>query len=494
MKFGIHLSVFTENWTDDLEQYILKSKEIGYDGVEIPLMDPFGLDVNKLKKILEDNQIQCTCGTGLSDRTDISSEDFLVRENGVNHLKKCIDICQQLGCDVLGGVLYSPWGKLYSRKESREKIENAIVCLQEVGHYAKAKGVTLALELINRYETYMLNTIQDGLDFVKRVDSEQIKIHFDTYHGNIEEKSIPNAIRSAKGKIHHVHFSENDRGIPGTGSIQWTQVKEALLDIDYNRWIVLECFVKPDCETGIGTNTWRPIEINAEKTAQEGLKFMKDLFGTNHQLSNEQCKELLNKISSMFDEKQDELSRYDSVIGDGDHGITMAKGAKAAVEKINLSENLEASELFKLYGRTLMSTLGGAIGPLYGSIFVELSLTMKNKKTVGLVEFATGFEQALNKVMELGGAKLGDKTMVDSMIPTVNSLLEAVAEQKNIVQAFEVAKENAIIGAYNTIPLIAKRGRSRYLQEKAIGHQDAGATSFAYLIDQIYRYLLEVFQ
>jgi D-psicose/D-tagatose/L-ribulose 3-epimerase len=88
MKFGIHLSVFTENWTDDLEKYIIKSKEIGYDGVEIPLMDPFGLDINKLKKILEDNQILCTCGTGLSDQTDISSDDILVRENGMNHLKK----------------------------------------------------------------------------------------------------------------------------------------------------------------------------------------------------------------------------------------------------------------------------------------------------------------------------------------------------------------------------------------------------------------------
>ena len=221
---------------------------------------------------------------------------------------------------------------------------------------------------------------------------------------------------------------------------------------------------------------------------------MKDLFGLNHQLSKEQCKELLKRISRMFDEKQDELSKYDSVIGDGDHGITMAKGAKAAVDKINQSENFEASDLFKLYGRTLMSTLGGAIGPLYGSIFIELSLAMKNKKNVGLVEFATGFDQALNKVMELGGAKPGDKTMVDSMAPTVYSLLQAVAEQKNIVEAFEEAKANAIVGAYNTIPMIAKRGRSRYLQEKAIGHQDAGATSFAYMIEQIYTYLLEVFQ
>jgi dihydroxyacetone kinase-like protein len=119
---------------------------------------------------------------------------------------------------------------------------------------------------------------------------------------------------------------------------------------------------------------------------------------------------------------------------------------------------------------------------------------MKNKKTVGLVEFATGFEKALNKVMELGGAKPGDKTMVDSMVPTVNSLLTAVTEQKNIVQAFEEAKGNAIVGAYNTIPMIANRGRSRYLQDRAIGYQDAGATSFAYMIEQIYKYLLEVFQ
>lgn len=494
MKFGIHLSVFTENWADDLAPYIMKSKKIGFDGVEIPLMDPFSLDVNKLKVILDDNQLECTCGTGLSDQTDISSDQLDIRENGIRHLKKCIDICQFLNCDVLGGVLYSPWGKLCSRKEAEKNIKHAIESLQEVGQYAKDRGITLALESINRYETYMLNTIQDGLDLIQKINNDHVKLHFDTFHGNIEEKSMPDAIRSAKDNIFHVHFCENDRGIPGTGSIQWTSVKEALRYIYYDRWIVLECFVTPNCETGIGTNTWRSIEENAEKTAIEGLKFMKDLFKMDHELSNEQCKELLNRISIMFNEKQDELSKFDSVIGDGDHGITMAKGAKAAVEQINTSKDLQASELFKLYGRTMMSTLGGAIGPLYGSIFIELSKAMKNKETVGLNEFTLGFDLALTKVMELGGATSGDKTMVDSMVPTVKVLKEAAEKQVDLVLAFEMAKEAAMQGAIDTKPLIAKRGRSRYLQEKAIGHQDAGATSFAYVIDQIYIFLREVFK
>ncbi|GMQ58934.1 dihydroxyacetone kinase subunit DhaL [Vallitalea sediminicola] len=209
-------------------------------------------------------------------------------------------------------------------------------------------------------------------------------------------------------------------------------------------------------------------------------------------LNSKQIQELLIKIADMFIEKQDELSKLDAIIGDGDHGVTMARGAKAAKEKVLALEEGSCREYFKTYGRTLISTLGGAMGPLYGSIFLEISKACKGKETVSLGEFSEGFNNGMLKVMELGGAKVGDKTMIDSIHPTVEALGKAKNEGKNLVDGFEIAVSAAKEGVNNTIPLIARRGRSRYLQEKAIGHQDAGATSFSYLIKTIYEYLKDM--
>ncbi|GMQ63631.1 dihydroxyacetone kinase subunit DhaL [Vallitalea maricola] len=209
-------------------------------------------------------------------------------------------------------------------------------------------------------------------------------------------------------------------------------------------------------------------------------------------LSAKEIQELLIKIADMYIDKQDELSKLDAVIGDGDHGVTMARGAKAAKIKVSELENGTCRDYFKTFGRTLVSTLGGAMGPLYGSIFLEISKACKGKEEVSLNEFSEGFNNGLLKVMELGGAKVGDKTMVDSIHPTVEALMKSNEEGKDLADGFELAVKAAEEGVNSTIPLIARRGRSRYLQEKAIGHQDAGATSFSYLIKTIYEYLKDM--
>jgi len=206
-------------------------------------------------------------------------------------------------------------------------------------------------------------------------------------------------------------------------------------------------------------------------------------------LDSKQVKELLLIVAELYIEKEDELSKLDAVIGDGDHGITMARGAKAAKEKLNSMDDGTCRDYFKAYGRTLVSTLGGAMGPLFGSIFLELSKACKEVETVGLKELAVGFENAQAKVMDLGGAKVGDKTMVDSMDPVAKSLAKSVDENKDIKEGLKIAVAAADEGVKSTIDIIAKRGRSRYLQEKAIGHQDAGATSFYYLVKTISEYV-----
>ena len=492
MKFGVHLSTFQKSWNDDLYVLIKQSKEMGFDGVEIPLMNPDKFDVLKTKKILTDLNLKCTCGTGLNENEDISSLDSNIRDRGIKRLYKCIDIASALNAEVLGGVLYAPWGMCVSRNDFKDNYQVMVKSLQEVDKYANKKNVMLALELINRYESSVLNTVEDGLELLKQLNSTNIKLHFDTFHANIEEKNIKEAIIRGGKDIYHVHVCENDRGAVGTGSINFKEVKEALETIGYDNWITIENFVEANCEVGNDTFIYRNIEKNGFESAKIGLEYLKKLFnreGSKMKLNNEDNKQILLNIADMFLEKKLELASYDAVIGDGDHGITMARGAKVARENVSNIDNGTIRDYYKTYGRTLVSTLGGAMGPLFGSVFLEISKVTKGKDEIGLEEFANGFENAMLKVMELGGAKPNDKTMVDSMDSVVTSLKESVTKGLDLKEAFELANQAGIDGVEKTKPLIARRGRSKFLQEKAIGHQDAGATSFAYMISVINDYI-----
>jgi len=278
MKFGIHLSTYTKTWAEDVFQYVSRSKQLGYDGVEFPLMDPDSFDVDKAKRLLKENQLECTCGTGLNPNRDISSLDKEIEENGINHLKKCIDICNTLESDCLGGVLFAPWGQFMTREEGKENIEMSLNNLHKLGEYAKDRGVVLALEMLNRYESYFLNTVEDGKAYLKRINHPNIKLHYDTFHANIEERSIKEAIVNGNNDIYHVHACENNRGVPGSGSINWNELKEALDTIDYDRWITLENFVMPNCEVGNDLYIWRSIDESGDKVAKEGIEFLRNLF------------------------------------------------------------------------------------------------------------------------------------------------------------------------------------------------------------------------
>lgn len=200
-------------------------------------------------------------------------------------------------------------------------------------------------------------------------------------------------------------------------------------------------------------------------------------------------KKILLSIAQMFIEKEEELCKYDSVIGDGDHGITMARGAKAVIVKLEPMGEGTCREYFKVYGRTLVSTLGGAMGPLFGSIFLELSKACKGIDTLDTKTLVVGLEQAEMKIMDLGGAKPGQKTMLDSLHPTVQVLKDASEKNIPLKEAIILAEKAALQGVEDTIPMKATMGRAKFLQDKSVGHQDAGATSFYYFIKEINTYL-----
>jgi len=203
-------------------------------------------------------------------------------------------------------------------------------------------------------------------------------------------------------------------------------------------------------------------------------------------LQSKEVKEMILEIANMIVDAEDELSRLDAVIGDGDHGISMKRGALKGIETLNeMNDDEPINEYFKNYGWTLIRVMGGAMGPLVGIIFTEFGKACKDKKSFGTEEFVAGVTGSTMKVQEFGGAKVGDKTMVDAMVPTMEASEAALQLGDSFNVVLDKAYSAALQGVENTIELQAKKGRSMWLKEKSIGHPDAGATSYSKLIGKL---------
>ena len=192
----------------------------------------------------------------------------------------------------------------------------------------------------------------------------------------------------------------------------------------------------------------------------------------------------LQKLNALIDEKKDYLTDLDSAIGDADHGINMTRGMSKVTEKLSSISISDFAGLFKEVAVTLMSAVGGSAGPLYGTFFMKLGQTLAHKSEVSTADFAAAMEIALTGIMTLGRAQPGDKTMIDTLAPAIAALKESAEEGDDI--AWQKADAAAEEGMKSTTPMLAKRGRSSYLGERSIGHQDPGATSSYYMIHCMY--------
>jgi len=182
-------------------------------------------------------------------------------------------------------------------------------------------------------------------------------------------------------------------------------------------------------------------------------------------------------IASVLSENSTYLTQLDAAIGDADHGANMDRGFKAVMNKMPEVSDKDIGTIFKTVGMTLISTVGGAGGPLYGTFFLQLGTKTAGKTELNLTDWTDALEAALNGVIMRGKAQLEDKTMVDALTPAVAVLKQSVADGQPINKALELSAEAARIGMEGTIPLVARKGRASYLGERSAGHQDPGATS-----------------
>jgi phosphoenolpyruvate---glycerone phosphotransferase subunit DhaL len=202
---------------------------------------------------------------------------------------------------------------------------------------------------------------------------------------------------------------------------------------------------------------------------------------TMSELTSDQLIMWLERFAALLAENKDHLTQLDSAIGDADHGANMDRGFRAVLAKKAEFENKDIATVFKTVAMTLISTVGGASGPLYGTLFLQAALPAAGKSSISAEEFGALLEKGLNGVIQRGKAAAGDKTMIDAMQPAVEAYRKAVQAGDSLGDALKKAFESAQAGMRATIPLVAKKGRASYLGERSAGHQDPGATSTALL-------------
>ena len=277
MKYAAHSLMWTPEFTEKDMGLFDKLKEMGFDGIELHLNHPESLPVEKIKEKMQDTGMKCTFTAALEKKNNLISPDQKIRERGIASLNELVDVVAELKGDVLSGVIYAAWGEFTGKMRTKEEWDYCKESLFKSAEYAEKRGVVLALEPVNRYETYFLNTAEDTRKLVEEIAHPNVRVHLDTYHLNIEEESFYKAIKTAGEYLYHLHVCENNRGIPGTGHIQWQEIYRALKEINYNRWAIIESFVPAIEEIARMTAIWRKVAPSADAIAREGLKFLKQI-------------------------------------------------------------------------------------------------------------------------------------------------------------------------------------------------------------------------
>lgn len=277
MKFGVHAGLWMAEWTDEITPILKTVADLGYDGVEVSML---GMTEEKAKALngeVQAHGLEITCTTGLSPEADVTSDDPAIREAGLEYLKWVIKTSAIMGARSMSGVVYGPWC-VFDPANKAMRAKRSAEAFAKVDEDLKAHDVIMGIEAINRFETDLVNTAAEGTAMAKASGSDRVGVLLDTFHLNMEEKDVHKAIVDTGKHLVHFHVSDNDRGVPGSGHVQWGEVKNALDTINYDGWIVAEMFVKSGTSAGADLNIWRDIEPDETEAARQALENMRRIF------------------------------------------------------------------------------------------------------------------------------------------------------------------------------------------------------------------------
>lgn len=277
MLLGFNMLLWASQVTDEHFPALAKIKKAGYDGVELPLFAGDPKDYVPIGRELKNLGLRATGVCVIPDKEhDCTSSDPNVRAGGLAHIKWAIDCLEAVGGEVLCGPFYQPLGIFSGNPPTDQERSGIVEVHKAAARYANKANIALAVEPLNRFECYALNTIADTADIVRRVDEPNYGLLYDTFHANIEEKDPVGVIAPNIAHINHVHFSENDRGTPGKGHVPWAATMKALKQGGYDGWCVIEAFGRALPDLAAATRVWRDFFPSRDEVYQFGGKFLRD--------------------------------------------------------------------------------------------------------------------------------------------------------------------------------------------------------------------------
>ena len=266
--------------TEELGRLAPMIAGMGFDLVEVPIESTTDLDYRKGAEIARSNRLAVSVCAAMGPDRDLIHPDESIRTNGMDYVRHCIDAAQTLGATNVVGPLYSAVGRTWQQTpdERKKDLDLLVRQLRDLAKYAADHGVTICVEPLNRFETSFLNLASQAIEVVDRVDSSACGLLLDTFHMNIEEQSIGDAIRAAGPRMRHLHTCENDRGAPGSGHVPWEEVARACGDIGYKGPMVIESFTNKVKSIARAAAIWRSFAPSQDALATDGLRYLRRLF------------------------------------------------------------------------------------------------------------------------------------------------------------------------------------------------------------------------
>ncbi|MFO7637026.1 MAG: sugar phosphate isomerase/epimerase family protein [Clostridia bacterium] len=272
-KFGVDSFIWTEMFSVKDVWILQKAKELGFAVVDLAIADPGNFPLEEIMEAKRKTGLELVTTTTLGPLTNLISPDASIRENGIAHMKKMVDINRVIGSVILGGVNYAGWGCLTKKPRTEQEWEWSVTAMQEIAHYADETWEgTICVECVNRFETHFLNIAQDAIQYCDDVGTGNMKVHLDCFHMIREEKSFSGTVKLCGRKyLGYVHVNENDRGIPGTGLVPFAEFFTALKEIGYDGPLTIESFDPSFEELAGNCAIWRKFAETGEELAVKGL-------------------------------------------------------------------------------------------------------------------------------------------------------------------------------------------------------------------------------
>jgi len=270
--FGVHTSMWTMSWdADGAARAIAAAKASGMDFIEIALLDPASTDATLGRRLLEDAELSAVCSLGLPQEVWASRNPA----GAIDFLTLAIEKSAALGAKALSGVTYGGIGERSGLPPTETELDNVAAALEAAAKCAKRHGLEFGIEPVNRYETHLINTAAQGVAMIERVGAENMFLHLDTYHMNIEEKGAGNGIIIGREHLKYIHLSESDRGTPGQGTCDWDEIFATLAATNFKGGLALESFINMPPEIGYGLSVWRPVAESADAVIGQGVPFLR---------------------------------------------------------------------------------------------------------------------------------------------------------------------------------------------------------------------------